>query len=297
VVGILRRNPYYHGERAHHLDAIVLTPQPDIAQDISAIESGSADYIAEPGPALSSGQFPGAGTPSAGEQRYFRSPLLGVDELAFNTVRGPLANARLRRAISYALDRPALAAALADRATDRLLPIGMPGYRATHVYPPAGPDLERARALARDFRGSVSLEVCGQPSCLEIGRIVAADLARIGVSTFVRQYPGDLAPATTRPGADIVLARVFAPYPDPVAALRAELGSRYKARLDALAQLDRPQRLIAAGRLELDLLRRSAPIAAIGTPTIPELFSTRVGCKTFQPLFFGVDLAGLCLRR
>jgi len=69
-----------------------------------------------------------------------------------------------------------------------------------------------------------------------------------------------------------------------------------RARLDALAQLDRPERLSRAERLELNLLQRNAPAAAIGTPTIPEFFSARVGCKTFQPLFFGVDLADLCLR-
>jgi hypothetical protein len=93
-----------------------------------------------------------------------------------------------------------------------------------------------------------------------------------------------------------VLARVYAPYPDPVAMLRAELGKPFAARLDALAQLDRPERLNRAERFELDVLQRNAPAAAIGTPTIPEFFSARVGCKTFQPLFFGVDLAGLCLR-
>jgi len=42
-------------------------------------------------------------------------------------------------------------------------------------------------------------------------------------------------------------------------------------------------------------LRHDPPVAALGPPTIPELFSSRVGCKTFQPLFFGVDFASLCL--
>jgi hypothetical protein len=152
-----------------------------------------------------------------------------------------------------------------------------------------------AQALAGSGPQSVTLDVCGQPVCLEVGRIVAADLARIGLRTLVRQYPGDLAGATTRPGADIVLTRAFAPYPDPVAALRAALGSRLAPRLDRLARLERPARLVGAATLELELLRRDAPVAVIGTPTIPELFSTRVSCKTFQPLFFGVDLVSLCL--
>jgi hypothetical protein len=93
----------------------------------------------------------------------------------------------------------------------------------------------------------------------------------------------------------MVLARVFPSYPESVEALRSALGARFAGRLQRVARLDRGNRLVAAGRLELELLR-DAPVAAFGTPTIPELFSARVACKRFQPPPFGVDLAGLCLR-
>jgi hypothetical protein len=102
---------------------------------------------------------------------------------------------------------------------------------------------------------------------------------------------------TTRRGADIVLARIFAPYPDPAAFLKTALGGRFtQNRLDKLTRLDRPQRLTAASRLELQLMRGPAPVAAIGTPAIPEFFSARVSCHIFQPFQFGADLASLCLR-
>jgi hypothetical protein len=164
------------------------------------------------------------------------------------------------------------------------------------VYPLTGPLLGVARALAARQGGHAVLAVCSERSCLEVGRIVAADLARIGIRVTLRTYAGPISATTHRRGADIVLARVHSPYPDPVATLRAHhFGARLTDRLDAVASLDRPQRLEAAERLELDLLKREAPVAAFGNPTIPEFFSARVGCKTFQPLFFGVDLAGLCL--
>jgi DNA-binding SARP family transcriptional activator/ABC-type transport system substrate-binding protein/streptogramin lyase len=295
VVAIVRRNPNYHGHRPRHLDAIVFSPQPNVGEDISAIDAGKADYIAEPGSALSGGQLARAyGQSEGSRRRYFETPLLAVDELAFNTTHGVLQSARLRRAVNLALDRPALAAALGDQATDRYLPPGIPGYRQQRVYPLIGPDVEHARALSGTVRGSVTLNVCAQPACLEVGSIVAADLGRIGIRTVVRHYAGDIAPLTTRPGADIVLARAFAPYPDPVAALRAALGNRYATRLDAIAQLDRSRRMAAAEKLEHELLSQEAPAAAIGIPTIPELFSARADCKTFQPLFFGADLATLC---
>jgi hypothetical protein len=96
---------------------------------------------------------------------------------------------------------------------------------------------------------------------------------------------------------DIVLARVFAPYPDPVAFLTTALGGRFaQDRLDSLARLDRSQRLTAAGQLELQLIRGPAPLAAIGTPAIPEFFSARVSCHITQPLQFGADLSSLCLQ-
>jgi DNA-binding SARP family transcriptional activator len=297
TLAILRRNPNYRGPRPQRLDAIVLTSHADAAADINAINTGKADYIAEPSLPLSRPKpTRSQGASAHGRRRYIQSPLLGVDELAFNTRHGRFANAHLRRAANFALDRPAIAAALGDQVTDQYLPAGIPGYNSHHVYPLTGPEIKRARSLTGPFRGSVTLAVCSDPACLEVGRIVAADLGRIGIHTHVRQYAGALAPTTERTGADIVLARIFAPYPDPVAALRAALGDRDTSELDRLARLNDRTRITATAQLELNLLRTSAPAAALGTPTIPEFFSARVGCKTFQPLFFGVDLSHLCLR-
>ena len=238
-------------------------------------------------------QPPAAGRP----RRYFVTPLLATDELAFDTRHGPFTDPRLRRAASYALDRPTLAAALGDLVTDRYLPPGMPALRDRHVSPLTGPDLRRARALAGPRTGRVVLAVCSDPGCLRLGQIIQADLEHIGLHIKLRPYAGAIASATSLPGADIVLARVFGPYPDPVAFLRTALGGRFaQDRLDKIARLDRRQRLAAAGQLELQLMRGQAPLAAFGTPAIPEFFSARVSCHIFQPLQFGADLGSLCLR-
>ena len=222
------------------------------------------------------------------------TPLLATDELAFDTRHGPFTDPRLRRAASYALDRPTLAAALGDLVTDRYLPPGMPALRDRHVSPLTGPDLRRARALAGPRTGRVVLAVCSDPGCLRLGQIIQADLEHIGLHIKLRPYAGAIASATSPPGADIVLARVFGPYPDPVAFLRTALGGRFaQDRLDKIARLDRRQRLAAAGQLELQLMRGQAPLAAFGTPAIPEFFSARVSCHIFQPLQFGADLGSL----
>jgi MarR-like DNA-binding transcriptional regulator SgrR of sgrS sRNA len=295
---VLRRNPNYHGSRPQHLDAIVYRNRHQAASAIAAVADGRADYIAEPDlPLAATGTL--ARTYDHGTahrpRRYFRMPLLATDELAFNTKQGPLKKARLRAAINLALDRPQLARLFGDAVTDRYLPPGIPGYRNHHVFPLGHPNLRAARALTQGRSAHVSLSVCSTPICLQAGDLIKADLERIRIRVILRHYPGEIASQLSRPGADVVLARVFPPYPDPVAALRAAIGNN--AALAHLNKLALPRRPEATERLELQLLRHLAPAAAFGTPTMPQFFSARVGCGTFQPLYFGADLTSLCLRR
>ena len=299
VVAVLRRNPSYHGSRPRRLAAIVYREQQRGNDAVAEIEAGNADYVADRDAALASGtavarEFSqrAAGQP----RRYFATPLLATDELAFDTGHGLFADPRMRQAVNYALDRPALAAALGDLAAANYLPPGMPGSLARHVYPLSGPDLERARALAGPHGGHAVLAVCSDPGCTEAGRIIQADLARIGIRIQLQPYAGAIGSSTTRSGVGIVLARAAAPYPDPAAFLTTALGGGFaQDSLAKLAGLDRDQRVSAASQLELQLMRGPAPLAAIGTPVIPEFFSARVRCHVFQPLEFGADLSSLCL--
>jgi hypothetical protein len=43
-------------------------------------------------------------------------------------------------------------------------------------------------------------------------------------------------------------------------------------------------------------LERRAYYIPFGAFYVPELFSGRVGCKVFHPVYFGVDLAAVCLK-
>jgi ABC-type transport system substrate-binding protein/DNA-binding SARP family transcriptional activator/streptogramin lyase len=298
-VAVLRRNPNYHGSRPGRLAAIVFREQPQGGQAVADIKAGNADYVADQDPALAPAtavarEFsqPAAGRP----RRYFATPLLATDELAFDTKHGLFADARMRQAVNYALDRPALAAALGDLVAANYLPPGLPGSLARHVYPLSGPDLARARALAGPHGGHAVLAVCSDPGCTELGQIIQADLARIGIQIQLQRYAGAIGSAMTRNGAGIVLARAIAPYPDPAVFLNTALGGGFgQDSLAKLAGLDRDQRVSAASQLELQLMRGPAPLAAIGTPVIGEFFSARVSCHVFQPLEFGADLGSLCL--
>jgi DNA-binding SARP family transcriptional activator/ABC-type transport system substrate-binding protein len=293
---VLRRNPNYHGSRPQRLDAIIYRGQPLATTAVTAVAKGRADYIAEPDTQLAATSalartYARPSPPTS--RRYFSAPLQATDELAFNTARGPLKNASLRIAINLVLDRPALAQLFGDSVTDRYLPPGIPGHRSWHVYPLTSPRVRAARALTRGRTADLSLAVCAEPACLQAGDLIKADLKPIGIQLVVRRYPGAIRSQLRLPGANIVLARVFPPYPDPVAALRVAVGTN--PALDRIHNIAFAKRGAAAERLEFHLLRRQPPAAAFGTPTVPQFFSDRVGCKIFQPLFFGVDLANLCL--
>jgi hypothetical protein len=171
----------------------------------------------------------------------------------------------------------------------------LPGARDGHIYPVGKPDVAQARSLMHDRRPTLVLAVCGEPSCLHAGRLIARDLRRLRIHVKEVRYAGDIGARTRRAHADIVLARVFARYPDPLAFMSRALGPHAPAR-HLLDRLDRVHRLAAAGRLEIRRLRRDPPAAAFGTPTSPEFFSARVGCMRWTALESAVDLTALCLK-
>jgi ABC-type transport system substrate-binding protein len=298
---LLRRNPNYGGTRPHRFEAILYTMAGPTPAAVDRVERGTADYIAQWDPALAPGS-PVArrhGRSGDGERRYQRTPLLGTDYLVFNSRSGLFTDRQIRRAANYALDRPALAAAFQDLVTDQALPPGIPGFREAEFYPLNRPGLRLAQSLARGRGGRATFFVCNEMPCAQIGRIVRRNLARIGIAVSVKQVDDPL----KVPAADIALARTGAPYPDPVAFL-ARLVEHAHALLappliqtPARAATIRGEPRHAFARALDAKLARDGHIAAFGTWAVPELFSKRVGCRQFQPVYFGVNLAALCLRR
>ena len=111
---VLRRNPNYHGDRPHRLDQIEFALEVDPSRALEEIEAGKADWAAElptgAGPRLESQYGPGSKAAKAGHQQYFISTAIAMRYLHMNTSRPLFSDARLRRAVNYAVDRPALVA-------------------------------------------------------------------------------------------------------------------------------------------------------------------------------------------
>jgi ABC-type transport system substrate-binding protein len=311
---ILKRNPNYHGPRPHSVDAIV--DDLDLGTTTAAQEalSGRIDVVFDPlGEVLSPTGDVAHRHASAqpGEARYLQVPWREMRYLSLNTDRGPLRDPSIRRAVNEALDRPALAAIDGSLPTDHYLPPGMPGVQADHhVYPVAGPDLARARALMHGRKVRLTLWTCSTAECGQRAKIVRDDLAAIGITVHTRQRQDQYAGGN---GYDIRDDSWPLGEYDPNEVLGAVMFGRpgywvppptsftdpaWHHRVEQAAKLNAEHgRLAAFGRLELRLMRDPAPWAAYAQTSEDVLLSSRIGtgCTIENPVY-GLDLAALCLQ-
>jgi ABC-type transport system substrate-binding protein len=335
VVAVVKPNPNYTGPRPQRLDAIVYRrPNVPKADAVSQIERGEADHLGEfdvmpASPLVATGAVADRYGPPhrAGSPRFFVSPLLAVHHIALNAQRPLFSDERLRKAVNFALDRRAISDTYGWPPAVQYLPPGMPGYRNAHLYPTGRPDLARARALARGRGGRAVLDVCDIPYCTQWGRIIRSNLAEIGIDVVVRVSSDPLARARAG-GADMLLTRMSASfnrpyYQDPVTFLENVLAvprsrtrlrrevtadcftcgvppgwfrtKRFEGKLERIRRFGGLEREAAAGTLDLEIAR-AAPGAVLVSETFAQLFSARMGCQQFQPLYFGVDIAALCMR-
>jgi ABC-type transport system substrate-binding protein/class 3 adenylate cyclase/streptogramin lyase len=319
---VLRRNPNYHGDRPHRLDEMVVAIGVDPSRAVEEIETGKTDYAFElprdAGPRLLSAYGPGSKAAKDGHQQYFVSPALGVRYLHMNTSRPLFSNVRLRRAVNYAIDRPALVAQgqrfqevnpfNAGEPTDDYVPPSVAGATDFHLYPVKGPDLRRARRVAGRVHATAVMYTPNLSPWQEEAQIIRRDLKPLGIDVQVKEFAiGDFFTRVTRRGEPFDLAvSGYAISPDPVQNLATFDGSlpnishfadpAFDRKLKAVEKLSGAKRYQAASRLALELQRDFAPAAAFSWNASRDFFSARIGCQVNQP-YFGMDLVALCLRR
>jgi peptide/nickel transport system substrate-binding protein len=331
---ILLRNPNYFGSRVRAVREIDVTAGVATDQIVREVLRGAADYALAVAPSEASNLLSRYGPSSkrarAGGQQYFEEPLLGYHYLTFNMRRPLFAQTRLRRAVNYAINRRTLSQV--DSATDPFtghrpaalyLQPGMPGYQPDAIYPLGAPDLARARALARGPIRHGVIYGYTLPPGPQLAQIVKTDLAAIGIEMKVKLF-GKVAffERLTRPHEpwDIALGGWGTDYPDPedeinplfassaIPPANLPFGSPTQAnfggfsdpafdrRMSAAALLTGAARYRVYGQLANALARDAAPVAAWSQPVSRNLFATRIGCQTYQPIY-GFDLATLCLRQ
>jgi ABC-type transport system substrate-binding protein/tRNA A-37 threonylcarbamoyl transferase component Bud32 len=317
---VLLRNPNYAGRRPRKVERIVYALGVPTPTAVAQIATGDIDYLPAdfdqhsmlaPEGTIDRRYGPGSAAARRGQQRYFLEPQPGVDEIVFNTQRPLFRDLRLRRAVNYALDRPALAAVWGERATDGYIPPAVPAFRAPHVYPTSGPDLRSARRLAGTKRRRAVLYFCGDPANRRIADIVRLDLSRIGIDVSIVESSGCLHGSDPRAAqADLLLGGFFSEERDPAPFIQQALAQgaygippgpgpwreqSFRRRLQRAGELAGTARVAAYRKLQEELLR-AAPFAAYGSSVQPDYFSASVGCKVVQSAYHFVDLGALCTR-
>ena len=321
---VLARNPNYQGPRPARLDAIDVRIGTRPAEGVARVGQGTGDYYSAtdlglPVPLANHLRTRYGAARGAAQQRFFENENGAVVYLVLNTARPLFAQARLRRAANFAIDRAALAApsgvlAPPMRPTDQYLARTMPGFRDISLYPMHG-DAARARRLAGPGRRHANLLVCNSAPCPQWAQIVKSNLAKIGIDVTVQELPLSAMFARER-GRDAnydLALNFWAPdFPDPHSVLNKLLRGNhlpagqnyngsffddpaYNRRLDAAARLSGPARYAAYARLDADLAGKAAPMIAFGLSLTQDFFAARIGCQVFQPIY-GIDLAALCVK-
>jgi ABC-type oligopeptide transport system substrate-binding subunit len=316
---VLRRNGNYIGPRPHNVDKIVYTV--GVSQDATLLqlEEGDTDYA---GDGVAPSAYAGlAAMYGINRTQFWVKPLLAINYLALNTSR-PLfkSNVSLRRAIAYAIDRPALlrqGGAYAGKRATHLLPPGLAGYVSKNLYPVAGPDYATARKLAKGHTrgGAAVLYTCNRTICTNTAQILQYDLKQIGIAVQIKQFARGV--QFQKQGLrgepfDIAYEGWLADYADPYDFVNVLLDGKtihetnnvnfsyfddpvYNRKMEAAAKLRGSARYQAYAKLDLDISAHAAPIVVRSYPNNRDVVSSHVGCYVYNPVY-GMSLAAVCLK-
>jgi peptide/nickel transport system substrate-binding protein len=323
---VLKKNPNYHGSRPRNVGEIDYTVGVDQDQSVLEIKQGKADYVADgvaPGQIASLLSQYGPGTPAAkqGKQQYFVNPMLGFQYLALNTTRPNFRNVKVRKAIAYAIDRPALIRQGGPRTgipADQYLPPRMPGYKDVHIYPLNGPDVNTAKRLMRESGVKTPIKAvlytCNTAPCPERAQVLQQNLKAIGINIQIKQFERAVQfekEGTRGEPFDIADEGWLADYADPYDFINILLNGEniqatgnvnfsyfnnpaYNKRMDAASRLTGDARASTYAQLDADLARNQSPLVAWGYILNPDFFSPRIGCQIWSA--YTMDLSALCLR-
>src|SRR5438477_1161605 len=287
----MRRNPYYGGRRAAHaagLDVRWNLSEEDAFQQVEANQLDEA-YVPT---AEAQGVAERYGV---NKTRFWAMPQNCLGLLMFNRVNPLFGHSvALRKAVNWAVDRTAyagLAGPYAGTPWTHLLPPLFPGSITKKRLQPYSvhANLAKARKLAGAYASNRRITV-GYRSSGSInqaqGQLVHDTLVQLGFRpeniTMKGYSGGDLYTAMGTRGTDLdmgVSMGFCGEFPDSHALLKSFVGDnqRYSRKLDAARK--RPKIL---GRLDLEITRSLAPVAAMRTYNNRYFFSARVDPRSLK---------------
>jgi ABC-type transport system substrate-binding protein len=315
---VLKRNPYYRGPRPANVDRIVLTIGPDCAlateqdrMDVCLSNPWTDDTIRR-----FAAQY-GINRPGG---QFFITPTLATWFFVFNhdrpAFKGP-GQIPLKKAINYAIDRPALARPLGylrSRRTDQLLPPAL--GREASIYPITGADPATARkwlAKAKLKPRTLVLYTWAGSFGATVAQDFAFELRQIGIDVEVKTYEGENLQeraGTRGEPYDVALEGWASDYPDGAgffvplldgSTLRQTKNhnlayfndAKTTARIAAANTLTGDARRRAWADLDIDLMRNNPPWAPFIHSNLVTFISKSYGCYLSHPIYT-TDIAAAC---
>ncbi|HEY6961726.1 MAG TPA: ABC transporter substrate-binding protein [Gaiellaceae bacterium] len=298
---VLKRNPYYKGRRPANPDQIVFTPNVDIDQSLLQVKAGESDLDLNYVPPTSTASL--AKQYGVNKSRFFVGSTSCVNFMGMNTARPPFDNVNLRKAVNWAIDRPAqirLLGAFAGHRTSQLLVPGIPGYRPFHAYGYTGADIAKAKAVGGSAIASAPpINVIHTTSSYSTNRALLAEFNLKQVGFKINDVP---TPATTYYSVIGTRGTTYnlvtnggwcADYFDPYDYMNILFDGRniqasnnnnymyfnvpsFNRALDHAASLSGAARASAYGKLDQELMLKYAPIVPYLLPTNDYFVSSRV---------------------
>ncbi|HKG35136.1 MAG TPA: ABC transporter substrate-binding protein [Solirubrobacterales bacterium] len=162
---VLEKNPVYAQEAIEdipegNIDTITTKIIKNQGQQSQDVIDNKLDYMQDPPSAdFKAEVIERFGPDGSEEQRYEEFPTLSTYYMFMNTQEPPFDDPKVREAVNWGLDKPALARLFAGEATPgcTFLPPGMPGYNESLDTtdcpwgdPSQPPDLEKAKQMIKD---------------------------------------------------------------------------------------------------------------------------------------------------
>ena len=321
---VLERNTFYKGHRAANPDRIVYTVNTDQNQSLLQVRAGEADYDAGGLPPTAHEDLSKTyGVHKGGPYRYFVNSRITTSYLSLNTIGGPLRKVANRKAINWAIDRPALlrvAGKFAGARTDQILPPNLRGFKQVDLYPLKGANPTRAKRLSGGDNSNLTILYSTTPTNVARALVLQYNLTQAGFEVTLKPQPFAVAIKTagTKSRAeagefDIFLVGLTADYPDPFDFINVLMDGdsiqdannsnlaylnnpSYNKRMKDAAKLSGDARYEAYGQLDVDLMRNLVPWAAYANGNTREFISSRITNYIYHPVYAGMIINAAAIK-
>ena len=317
---IIKQNPNYKGNRPHNVSQITWTIGPTLEACRLETEQNQIDYCVDGVPPASYKDIADKyGIKGAtGNGQFFFNTLLGTSYFALNNDRPAFkGNLAFRKAVNYAIDRPALVRTggyLGGKRTDQILPPSM--TTNADIYPVKGANPTAAKKLAAGHMppgNKLVLYTANRGARVIRAQVFQFNLKQIGIDVDVQQFARAVEHAkcgVRNEPFDVCDEGWIVDYADPVTFFEPLLlgtnihdtentneayfnSPKWNKAIQAAGRLTGPARIANYKKLDINITRQAAPWASFLNLTQRDFVSKSTGCYLYHPVFL-MDWAAAC---